>query len=84
MSKTPYEIRMDLLSMSKQLLDKNYDTAVALGWQGLHHVSETIEQGNASALDFMKEAQHYMPKMFTPEEVIAQAEKLQTFINKKD
>jgi hypothetical protein len=84
MSKSPYELRMELLSMSKELLDKNYDTAVSLGWQGLQHVSEAVEKGNSTSLDFMKEAQEYMPKMFTPEEIIAQAEKLQAFINKKD
>jgi hypothetical protein len=34
--------------------------------------------------DIYKDVDKYVPKMFTPEEIIAQAEKLQSFINNKD
>jgi hypothetical protein len=32
MTKTPYEIRFDLLKMAKDLLDRQYEQAVAMAW----------------------------------------------------
>ena len=77
MSKNPYEIRFDLLNMAKDLLDKQYDQASNAAWSAFEKAAET----NAS---IYKEIEQYIPRMFTPEEIISQAEKLQTFINKKD
>ncbi len=53
----PYQIRTDLLSMAKEMLDK-------------------AEQ----ALDAWK---RYVPKMYTPDEVKSQAEKLYEFVTEK-
>tara|TARA_Y100001938_G_scaffold113141_1_gene155171 strand:+ start:3024 stop:3257 length:234 start_codon:yes stop_codon:yes gene_type:complete len=77
MSKNPYEIRFDLLNMAKDLLDKQYDQASNVAWSAFEKAAET----NAN---IYKEIEQYIPRMFTPEEIISQAEKLQTFINKKD
>ena len=62
MSKNPYEIRFDLLTMA---------------W-------ETMTKAMENNAFIYKDIEKYVPKMFTPEEVISQAEKLQSFINKKD
>ena len=77
MSKNPYEIRFDLLTMAKDMLDRQYEQTTAMAW-------ETMNKAMESNATLYKEVEKYVPKMFTPEEVIAQAEKLQSFINKKD
>ena len=41
MAKTPYEIRFDLLTMAKDLLDRQYDQSVAIAWQALEKGMET-------------------------------------------
>jgi len=77
MAKNPYEIRFDLLSMAKDLLDRQYEQSSTMAWEAMTKAMETNR-------DLYKDVEKYVPKMFTPEEIIAQAEKLQSFINKKD
>ena len=77
MTKTPYEIRFDLLTMAKDLLDRQYEQSVAIAWQAL-------EKGMETNKTLYKDLEKYVPKMFTPEEIIEQAERLQEFVNKKD
>ena len=77
MSKNPYEIRFDLLTMAKDLLDRQYEQTSNMAWEAFNKAME-------SNRELYKDVEKYVPKMFTPEEVIAQAEKLQSFINKKD
>jgi len=76
-NKTPYEIRFDLLNMAKDMLDRQYEQSVTMAWQAFDKASETNQT-------LYKEYEKYIPKMFTPEEIINQAERLQGFINKKD
>lgn len=76
MSKTPYEIRFDLLTMGKEMLDRQYEQASSMAWESLSRAAEHNK-------DIYKEYEKYVPKMFTPEEIIDQAEKLQSFVNKK-
>jgi hypothetical protein len=77
MTKTPYEIRFDLLAMAKDLLDRQYEQSVAMAWQAL-------EKGMETNKTLYKDLEKYVPKMFTPEEIIEQAERLQVFVSKKD
>ena len=77
MAKTPYEIRFDLLTMAKDLLDRQYEQSVAIAWQAL-------EKGMETNKTLYKDVEKYVPKMFTPEEIIEQAERLQGFVSKKD
>jgi hypothetical protein len=77
MTKNPYEIRFDLLKMAKEMLDRQYDQASTMAWEAMTKAMETNK-------DLYKDVEKYVPKMFTPEEIIDQAERLQQFINKKD
>jgi hypothetical protein len=77
MTKNPYEIRFDLLNMAKDMLDRQYDQSSTMAWEAMNKAMKTDR-------DLYKDVEKYVPKMFTPEEIIAQAEKLQTFINKKE
>ena len=77
MTKTPYEIRFDLLLMAKDMLDRQYEQSVTMAWQAL-------EKGMETNKTLYKDVEKYVPKMFTPEEIVEQAERLQGFVNKKD
>lgn len=77
MTKNPYEIRFDLLKMAKEMLDRQYEQASTMAWEAITKAMETNK-------DLYKDVEKYVPKMFTPEEIIDQAERLQSFINKKD
>jgi hypothetical protein len=77
MTKNPYEIRFDLLKMAKDMLDRQYEQSAAMAWETMTKAMETNES-------LYKEVDKYVPKMFSPEEIIDQAERLQKFINKKD
>ena len=72
----PYQIRTDLLSMAKEMLDKAYDTQMQLANAAMDQYKENSE----GALKAWKD---YVPKMYTPEEVKAQAEKLYEFVTEK-
>jgi hypothetical protein len=76
MTKNPYEIRFDLLSMAKDMLDRQYEQASIMAWEAMNKAMETNR-------DLYKDVEKYLPKMFTPEEIVAQAEKLQSFITDK-
>ena len=77
MTKNPYEIRFDLLTMAKDMLDRQYEQASTMAWEAMTKAMETNR-------DLYKDVEKYVPKMFKPEEIIDQAERLQSFINKKD
>jgi hypothetical protein len=81
MSKTPYEIRMDLLSLSKDLLDAQYKTAETMAWSFLENLKDV---GALTPLQYLHKMEEILPNAYTPEQIIAQAEKLQKFINNKD
>jgi hypothetical protein len=72
----PYQIRTDLLSMAKEMLDKAYDTQLQLAYSAMGQYKDNAEQ----ALDAWK---RYVPKMYTPDEVKSQAEKLYEFVTEK-
>jgi|DEB0MinimDraft_6_1074348.scaffolds.fasta_scaffold56384_3 hypothetical protein len=73
----PYQIRTDLLAMSKEMLDKTYDTQLQLAYAAMEQYKDNAEL----ALEAWKK---YIPTMYTPEEVKKQAETLYEFVvNKK-
>ena len=72
----PYQIRTDLLAMSKEMLDKAYDTQLQLTYAAMEQYKENSE-------DALKAWKDYVPKMYTPEEVKTQAEKLYEFVTDK-
>ena len=65
----PYQIRTDLLAMSKEMLDKAYDSQMEVARKAMDIYTENTEQ----ALEAWKQ---YIPKMYTPEEIKAKAEEL--------
>ena len=75
-NKNPFEIRFDTLAMAKDLLDRAYDTQIQQMYTAIDNAKE---QHKDAAEAFEK----YMPKMYTPQEIIKQAEELYEFVTKK-
>lgn len=76
-SKNPFEIRYDVLNMSKELLDRAYETNLQIA----HRAFELAGQNSEQALEAWNK---YVPKMYTPEEIKKNAEMLYEFVTKKD
>lgn len=71
----PYQIRTDLLAMSKEMLDKAYDSQMEIARKAMDVYKDNAEQ----ALEAWK---NYVPKMYTADEIKAKAEELYTFVSK--
>lgn len=72
----PYQIRYDVLSMAKEMLDKQYDIQMAVAHKAMEMYKENTEQA-------LEAYQKYIPKAITPEEIKAQADKLYEFVTDK-
>ena len=73
MSKNPYQIRTDMLAMAKDIMDKNYDVQMQIAQNMFDANKENAEQA-------MEAWNKYVPKMYTPEEVMAKAKELYSFV----
>lgn len=76
-SKNPFEIRYDVLNMSKELLDRAYETNREIAMRAFDLAGQNSEQAMAAW-------EKYVPKMYTPEEIKKNAEMLYEFVTKKD
>jgi len=75
-NKNPFEIRFDTLAMAKELLDRQYETNMTKFY-------EAMEQAKTQSQDVTDSFDKYVPKMYTPQEIIKQAEELYEFVTKK-
>ena len=75
-NKNPFELRFDVLKMAKEMMDKSYDTQMQLAYSVMEQYKDNAEQA-------LEAWQRYVPKMYTPDEVKAQAEKLYEFVTEK-
>ena len=76
-NKNPYELRFDVLAMAKELCDRQYDMAQQQYWT-------MIENAKEHSRDLTDAVEKYTPKMYTPSEIMKQAEELYGFVTKKD
>lgn len=76
-SKNPFEIRYDVLNMSKEILDRAYETNREIAMRAFDLAGQNSEQAMAAW-------ERYVPKMYTPEEIKKNAEMLYEFVTKKD
>jgi hypothetical protein len=69
----PYQIRTDILSMAKEMLDKQYDTQMSIAYQAMKQYKENSEQAYEAW-------NKYIPKMYTPDEIKKVADDLYQFV----
>lgn len=73
-NKNPFEIRLDVLKMAQEMMDRELD----LNAQKYYHQIEAVKQVNIGALSSTVES---APKMYTPEELVAKASALYNFVS---
>jgi len=76
-TKTPFELRFDVLAMAKELMDQQYEIANQQYWT-------LIDQAQKNSQDVTEVFEKYTPKMYQPSEIMAKAEELYKFVVKKD
>ena len=75
-NKNPFEIRSEMLMMAKEMLDRQYDAQLAVAHQMMDMYRDNAEKA-------MEAYKQYVPKMYTSEEIKAQATKLYEFVADK-
>jgi hypothetical protein len=81
MNKNAYEIRLEVLKMAKEMMDRQYDEASNTYWNAVNSLAETW---NKSASELVEQTQSLKPAMYTPEEMMKKAQELYGFVAKKD
>jgi hypothetical protein len=72
----PFEIRAQLLAMSKDYLDKQFEVNTEFARRAF---DEAVKNGIA----MQEKYQEFAPKMYNLEDVVEQAKKLYGFVNSK-
>ena len=76
-NKNPFEIRLELLKMAKEMMDRQYDDQIGLA----HAAMEQFKEQGKSVTEYFEK---YTPKMYQPKEIMDKATELNTFVTKKD
>ena len=76
-TKNPFELRYDVLNMSKEMLDRAYETNREIAMRAFDLAGQNSEQAMAAW-------ERYVPKMYTPEEIKKNAEMLYECVTNKD
>lgn len=83
-SKNPFEIRLEVLKMAKEMMETTYNDSMSAWWNLANSYAETH---NKSVDDFLKQSEELMktkPAMYTPKEIMDKAQELYGFVSKKD
>tara|TARA_B100000085_G_C18524495_1_gene505144 strand:+ start:1401 stop:1634 length:234 start_codon:yes stop_codon:yes gene_type:complete len=76
MAMNPFEIRLETLRMSKEMLDQKFQVQLDL----MHRMIDQAADVNGD----VKEAyDKYVPKMYHPEEIVKKASELYSYVSEK-
>lgn len=81
MSMNPFEIRLEILKMAKDMMDRQYDESSNAYWQAVNSYSENW---NKSVEELVEKTQKLKPPAYTPKEMMDKAAELYGFVSKKD
>lgn len=76
-NKNPFELRFDVMSMAKDMLDQAYSQQMDVMYQQLEIAKEQSK-------DLQEVFEKYTPKMYQPQEILEKAEELYKFVSKKE
>lgn len=81
MTKNGFEIRLEVLKMAKEMMDRQYEDASNVYWNSINILAETW---NKSAAELIEQTQSMKPDMYSPEDIMKKAQELYGFVSKKD
>ncbi len=76
-SKSPFEVRLEVLKMAKEMFDQSYTEATNMAWQ---MVEKSAEYQNKTMAEMQEYLATIKPQMYTPADVVAKANELYQFI----
>jgi hypothetical protein len=80
-SKNPFEIRLEILKMAKEMMDRQYEEASSAYSAAVYSMAEKWNEDVTVLLDKTKDM---APTMYTPTEMMEKAQELYSFVSKKD
>jgi hypothetical protein len=80
-NKNPFEIRLEVLKMAKDMSEQSYQMSIDTYWQTLN---ATAEAWNKSVEELLQHTQHMKPEMPAPQDIMKKAQELYTFISTKE
>ena len=82
--KNPFEIRLEVMKMAKEMLDVHYHDSMN-GWWSM--VNSYAERHNMFIDEVVRQSDELMkskPVMYTPKDIMDKAHELYGFVSKKD
>jgi hypothetical protein len=80
----PYEIRLEVVKMAKEMMDTHYNDSMNAWWVMVNSYAEahnkTVDEMAKQTGDLMKTK----PSMYTPKDIMEKAQELYGFVSKKD
>jgi len=83
-TKNPFEIRLEVLKMAKEMMDTQYSDSMNAWWSIVNSYAENHNKAVHEILEDTKELMTAKPSMYTPEEIMKKAQELYGFVSKKD
>jgi phage-related minor tail protein len=83
-SKNPFEIRLEVMKMAKEMMDNHYNDSMNAWWT---MVNSYADAHNKSVDEMLKQTEGLMktkPAMYTPSDIMTKAQELYGFVSKKD
>ena len=79
-SKNGFEIRLEVLKMAKEMMDRQYDEASNGYWTTINNLAENW---NKSAAELIEQTSSMKPTMYSPSEMMEKAQELYTFVSSR-
>lgn len=77
-NETPFTLRLSLLKMGQEMLDRDYDTAMQTYYATAEQYAEYFDR---TFKEVLESTESMRPKMYTPKEVIEKARELYAFVS---
>ena len=81
MTKNPFEIRLELLKMAQEMMEKDYAEKREAYWNVMYTMAD---KWNKDVSELVKQSQEMQPPMYTPQDIMDKAKELYSFISTKE
>ena len=79
-NKNPYEIRLEILKMAKEMVDRQYEEASNAYTVALYNFAE---KWNKDIPELLQQTAEMRPQFYSPQEIMDKAQELYRFVYEK-
>lgn len=83
-SKNPFEIRLEVMKMAKEMMDSHYNDSMNAWWTMVNNYAERHSMMTDELVKHTEELMKTKPAMYTPADIMSKAQELYGFVSKKD